>query len=120
MTAGDVCNRQVVIATPDMTIVEAADLMKAHHVGDLVVVGPLEGGRVPIGILTDRDIALSAGRLVRDPQLTILRIHTSTITLAPDFDLTRAARVTPGFSGADLANVVNEAALLAARRNAEA
>ena len=50
----------------------------------------------------------------------ILRIHTRNIKLAPDFDLTRAARVTPGFSGADLANVVNEAALLAARRNAEA
>jgi cell division protease FtsH len=38
--------------------------------------------------------------------------------LAPDFDLERAARVTPGFSGADLANVINEAALLSARHNA--
>jgi cell division protease FtsH len=66
----------------------------------------------------DRQVALGNPDLVGREQ--ILRIHTRTITLAPDFDLTRAARVTPGFSGADLANVVNEAALLAARRNAEA
>jgi cell division protease FtsH len=51
-------------------------------------------------------------------RLQILKIHSRAITLAPDFDLERAARITPGFSGADLANVMNEAALLSARRNA--
>jgi cell division protease FtsH len=51
-------------------------------------------------------------------RLQILKIHSRKITLSPDFDLDRAARVTPGFSGADLANVINEAALLSARRNA--
>ena len=68
---------------------------------------------------------LRAGRFDRqvvlgNPDLTgrlqILKIHSRRVTLAPDFDLERAARVTPGFSGADLANVINEAALLAARR----
>jgi cell division protease FtsH len=49
-------------------------------------------------------------------RLQILEIHSRRITLAPDFDLDRAARITPGFSGADLTNVINEAALLAARR----
>jgi cell division protease FtsH len=53
-------------------------------------------------------------------RLQILKIHSRTITLAPDFDLERAARITPGFSGADLANVINEAALLAARRQDQA
>jgi cell division protease FtsH len=48
----------------------------------------------------------------------ILKIHSKGIKLAHDFDLERAARITPGFSGADLANVMNEAALLAARRKA--
>jgi cell division protease FtsH len=52
--------------------------------------------------------------------LQILRIHAKNIRLSPDFDLDRAARITPGFSGADLENVVNEAALLAARRGAAA
>jgi cell division protease FtsH len=46
----------------------------------------------------------------------ILRIHTRGIPIAPDVDLDGLAAATPGFSGADLANLVNEAALVAARR----
>lgn len=46
----------------------------------------------------------------------ILHIHTKGVTLADTVDLATVARITPGFSGADLANVVNEAAILAARR----
>ena len=70
---------------------------------------------------------LRAGRFDRqvavgNPDLTgrlqILKIHSRAIKLAADFDLERAARMTPGFSGADLANVMNEAALLAARNSA--
>jgi cell division protease FtsH len=49
----------------------------------------------------------------------ILRIHSRAVTLAPDADMVTIARITPGFSGADLANVVNEAALLAARKEKE-
>jgi cell division protease FtsH len=47
----------------------------------------------------------------------ILRVHTRKIPLQPNVDLERIARGTPGLSGAELSNVVNEAALLAARRN---
>jgi cell division protease FtsH len=47
----------------------------------------------------------------------ILRVHMRKVPLAPDVDAKVLARGTPGFSGADLANLVNEAALLAARRN---
>jgi len=47
----------------------------------------------------------------------ILQVHTRKIPLAEDVDISMLARATPGFSGADLANLVNEAALLAARRN---
>ena len=49
----------------------------------------------------------------------ILKIHTRGVKLAPDIDLARVAALTPGFVGADLANLVNEAALLSARRNGE-
>jgi cell division protease FtsH len=47
----------------------------------------------------------------------ILRVHVRKVPLGPDVDLKVLARGTPGFSGADLMNLVNEAALLAARRN---
>jgi cell division protease FtsH len=47
----------------------------------------------------------------------ILRVHTRKIPINDDVDLSVLARGTPGFSGADLANMVNEAALLAARQN---
>jgi cell division protease FtsH len=47
----------------------------------------------------------------------ILRVHSKRIKMADDVDLARIARLTPGFVGADLANLVNEAALLAARND---
>jgi cell division protease FtsH len=53
-------------------------------------------------------------------RLEILNIHSRNKPLAEDVDLERIARGTPGFSGADLENLLNEAALLAARRDTEA
>jgi len=50
----------------------------------------------------------------------ILRIHSNKVPLAPDVDFGRLSRATPGSSGADLANLVNEAALFAARTDKEA
>ena len=57
--------------------------------------------------------------LVDKPDLSgreaILKIHSTQVKLAPEVDLLEVARATPGFAGADLANIVNEAALLAVR-----
>ncbi|MGQ9757018.1 MAG: ATP-dependent zinc metalloprotease FtsH [Actinomycetota bacterium] len=50
----------------------------------------------------------------------ILKVHARRVKLAPDVDLKKIAARTPGFAGAELANVVNEAALLAARKNKKA
>lgn len=58
MANGEICNREVVIATRDCTILEAAQLMRHHHVGDVVVVEERGGIRVPVGIVTDRDLVV--------------------------------------------------------------
>jgi len=55
----------------------------------------------------------------RNDRAAILRVHVRKVPLAADADLTRLAAGTPGFSGADLKNLVNEAAMLAARERSE-
>ncbi|RJO59666.1 ATP-dependent metallopeptidase FtsH/Yme1/Tma family protein [Candidatus Parcubacteria bacterium] len=61
-------------------------------------------------------------RVILDPpdlksRVEILKVHSRQKPLGPDVDLNKVAQRTPGFSGADLANLLNEAAILAARRN---
>ena len=63
------------------------------------------------------DRQVTVGYPDRPGREAILKIHTRRLPLAPDVDLAAIARATPGFSGADLANLANEAALLAARKN---
>ncbi len=63
----------------------------------------------------DRTIVVSAPDL--KGRLEILRVHTRRVPLAPDVDLEQLARSTPGMTGAELANLVNEGALLAAGRS---
>ncbi len=58
MAIGEFCNREVVFATREMSLPEAAQLMREHHVGDLVVVDEVDGKRVPVGIVTDRDMVI--------------------------------------------------------------
>jgi cell division protease FtsH len=66
----------------------------------------------------DRTIVIDLPTL--DGREEILRMHAQKLTLAAAVDLRRIARGTPGFSGADLANLLNEAALLAARQDKQA
>ncbi len=63
----------------------------------------------------DRQVVVPAPDIVGREK--ILKVHVRKVPLAPDVDLKIIARGTPGFSGADLSNLVNEAALLAARRS---
>ncbi|GAA0851477.1 ATP-dependent zinc metalloprotease FtsH [Streptosporangium amethystogenes subsp. fukuiense] len=62
----------------------------------------------------DRTVVVSVPDV--EGRLAILRVHSRGVPLAADVDLERLARTTPGMTGADLANLVNEAALLAAKR----
>jgi cell division protease FtsH len=72
----------------------------------------LRAGRFDRQVLVDRPD--------RSGRIDILRVHLKKITLAPEVDPDTIAALTPGFAGADLANLVNEAALLATRRKADA
>jgi CBS domain-containing protein len=58
MLVGKICNREVVFVEPDSSIAEAARLMREYHVGGLVVVKEKSGKRVPVGIVTDRDLVI--------------------------------------------------------------
>jgi CBS-domain-containing membrane protein len=68
MNAGELCSRIVVFAERDMGLAEAARLMRDHHVGSLVVGDETTGGRVPVGMLTDRDIAVAVVAKDVDPR----------------------------------------------------
>ena len=72
----------------------------------------LRAGRYDRQVLVDRPD--------KKGRIDILRVHTRRVKLASDVDLEKVAALTPGFTGADLANLVNEAALLATRRRADA
>jgi CBS domain-containing protein len=67
MCIGKFCNRNVVSASRDMTVLEAAHLMRHNHVGDVVVVDDSEGVKRPIGIVTDRDIVVGVVSPGLDP-----------------------------------------------------
>jgi len=59
MNAGEICNREVVVVYRTTSLLEASKLMRDFHVGSLVVVVDRLSERVPVGIVTDRDLALA-------------------------------------------------------------
>jgi len=67
MPIGDICVREVVTATRETTVQQAAQLMRENHVGDLLVVEHVNGVRRPVGIVTDRDIAVTVVAPGLDP-----------------------------------------------------
>ena len=69
MPIGEICNREVVLSHLNHTVREAALLMREYQVGDLVVVEEENGKRKPVGIVTDRDIAISIVALGLDPDV---------------------------------------------------
>jgi cell division protease FtsH len=89
----------------------AVILMAATNRPEILDPALLRPGRFDRQVLVDR--ADKIGRLA------ILRVHAKQVTLGPNADLEMIAAMTPGFSGADLANIINEATLLTVRRNKE-
>ncbi|MBN1596647.1 ATP-dependent zinc metalloprotease FtsH, partial [candidate division FCPU426 bacterium] len=87
-------------------------LIAATNRPDVLDPALLRPGRFDRQVVVDRPDLLG--------RVGILKVHTKGVVLGEDVDLQLLARRTPGFSGADLANLINEGALLAARRNKRA
>lgn len=68
MKVGEFCNREVVFIGPGESVLDAAKLMRAKHVGDVVVAEQQDGRLVPIGIVTDRDLAIEILAREADPK----------------------------------------------------
>jgi CBS domain-containing protein len=97
MNVGEVCSRVVVFAERDMPLVEAARLMREHHVGSLVVVDETGAGRVPVGMVTDRDIVVAAVAKGVDPRtVAVGEIMAAEVVVAQEtdseFDVLRTMR----------------------------
>lgn len=58
MSVGEFCNRDVVVADKNTSLVEIAQLMREHHVGCIVITAVQAENKIPLGIITDRDIVL--------------------------------------------------------------
>src|SRR6478736_2240526 len=86
-------------------------LMAATNRPEILDPALLRAGRFDRQVLVDRPDKIG--------RLAILRLHAKAVALGPDADLEVIAGMTPGFSGADLANIINEATLLTVRRNKE-
>jgi CBS domain-containing protein len=68
MNISDICLPAVTVAYSGMAVSEAARVMREHHVGCLIVVEERESGKMPIGMLTDRDIVLAVVARDLDPR----------------------------------------------------
>jgi len=86
-------------------------LLGATNRPEILDPAPLRAGRFDRQVLVDRPD--------RSGRTKILSVHAKKVILAPDVKLEEVAALTPGFTGADLANLVNEAALVATRRGGD-
>jgi len=95
MRVSEYCNREVVVLEQDESVTEAARIMREYHVGDVVVVRTQQGRNFPVGILTDRDIALEIVAKSADPQNVSARDAMSyeLVTVNEDDDLMHAIEV---------------------------
>jgi len=83
MLLKDLCTLDVACCGPDTTVREAARAMRRSHVGDLVVVDDPKGDRVPIGIVTDRDLVLEVLGNGLDPNhTTVARLMRQPVVIA--------------------------------------
>ena len=87
MNTGTICSRNVITCQAGISVLDAAKLMRNHHVGDLVVVSDAGAGRCPVGVVTDRDIVMSVLARELDPgTLCVADIMSSPAITAFDWE----------------------------------
>ena len=69
MSIGKICNRKVVVMQAEESVAEAARLMRDQHVGSVLIVDEQGGKRVPVGIVTDRDLVVEVIAPELDPEV---------------------------------------------------
>ncbi len=69
MSIGEICNRKVVVMQAEESVAEAARLMRDQHVGSVLIVDEQGGKRVPVGIVTDRDLVVEVIAPELDPEV---------------------------------------------------
>ena len=85
MPVGEICNREVVVAERTTTIVEVARIMRRYYVGDLVVVDEVQGRRVPVGMVTDRDLVVEViAREQPFASCTVSAVMSATVVCVPE------------------------------------
>jgi CBS domain-containing protein len=89
MKVGEICTRDPRAIERDATLVEAARRMRDEHVGDLVVAVEHDGRRVPVGVLTDRDIVVKAVAAELDPaaRVSVVMSEDLLVTATEDEDV---------------------------------
>lgn len=70
MAIGEICSREVVFVTRNESVADAARLMRQHHIGSVVVVERKDGRLLPVGMITDRNVAVGVVALGLDPEKT--------------------------------------------------
>ena len=87
MLIGEACNREVVVMTPEESVLEAARLMRDQHVGSIVVADKPDGERCPLGVLTDRDVVIEiVAREVNPDDVTVRDALTGELTTLNEGD----------------------------------
>lgn len=87
MRIAEFCNRDVVVIRRERSALEAAQLMRTHHVGDVVVVEERSGRSVPVGIVTDRDVVVEVIAKGIEPQaVTVGDVMSTELTTSAETD----------------------------------
>lgn len=87
MSVGEFCNREVIVMGSDEPARAAARLMREHHVGDVLVVEERNGRRLPVGIVTDRDLVIEILATDSDPdQFRVADIMSAELLTAREGD----------------------------------